>query len=275
MSFSTNQARIRCTQLAPRIGDGPGNLAQIETELASAASDGIDLLVLPELATSGYSLTPSEARDAALPADSPVFARWQAILGEHTSAVIGFCEHGGEDPSGVLIYNSAVILTPGSAPTIYRKLHLWDTEKSIFTPGSDVPPVVDTPFGKLGTVICYDLEFPEMPRSLALRGADVIAVPTNWPYISRPENEHAPEVVHAMAAARASGVAIACCDRSGEERGTVWTEGTTVVGTDGWVTGEMAASGRYDAAVELAGDRRRISPRNDVFGDRRPEFYEL
>lgn len=259
---------LRCVQLAPKIGSNEQNIERIEDEIRQAVTDRVNLLVLPELANSGYALTPSEARTAALPANSPVLRRWAELAGDSLTAVIGFCEDGGE-----LVYNSAVILVPGSSPVIYRKLHLWDTEKLIFAPGSAAPPLVDTPFGKLGTVICYDLEFPEMPRSLALRGADVIAVPTNWPYIERPSNEHAPEVVQAMAAARASGVAVVCCDRGGDERGTRWTEGSCIVGPDGWIAAIPDASARATATVSLLQDRRSISERNHLLEDRRPGAY--
>lgn len=261
--------RIRCAQLHPRIGESASNLAGIEGELALAVADGVELLVLPELATSGYAMTPEETRAAALPAANPVFARWSRMLsGTSTTAVIGFCEDGGE-----VLYNSAVTLVPDAEPQVYRKLHLWDSEKLIFAPGDERPPILETPAGRLGVVICYDLEFPELPRSLALAGAELIAVPTNWPWRPRPTGEHAPEVVHAMAAAQASGVVIAACDRSGTERGTSWTEGTTVVGTDGWPVGEIDAEGRLDAEVLISPDRHRIGERNDLLGDRRPEFY--
>lgn len=258
-------ARIRCAQLSPEIGDLAGNIELISTEIASAAADGVDLLVLPELATSGYALTHDEALEHALPADSEVFARWRDLLAEQMVAVVGFCEDGGSE-----VYNSAVALRRGHAPVVYRKLHLWDTEKRIFTPGSEDPPVLNTAFGTIGVLICYDLEFPEMPRALALRGADIVAAPTNWPLLARPADEHAPEVIQAMAAARASGIAIACCDRAGDERGTQWTEGTCIVDTDGWVT---ASGARAEAVVDLHTDRRRISERNHVWDDRRPTRY--
>ena len=263
------RVRIRCAQLAPVIGETDGNLAAIERELAGAVVDGVDLLVLPELATCGYSMTPAEARAAALRADDAVIRRWGEMLaGSGTTAVIGFCEDGGS-----ALYNSAAVIVPGAEPVVYRKLHLWDTEKLIFTPGDARPPIVRTPAGALGVIVCYDLEFPEVPRSLALEGADLIAVPTNWPMRSRPRGERPQEVIHAMAAAQASAIAIACCDRSGDERGTSWTEGTTVVGPDGWPLGVAGPDGRLDVEVELSAGRRRIGERNDLFEDRRPGLY--
>lgn len=256
---------VRCSQLSPQIGDLTGNISRIAAEIASAATDGIDLLVLPELATSGYALTPDEARAHALPADSAVFAHWARLLTDRLVAVIGFCEDGDD-----AVHNSAVILRRGRAPVIYRKVHLWDTEKLVFTAGTDAPPVVESPFGSIGVLVCYDLEVPEMPRTVALRGADVIAVPTNWPLLDRPSGEHPPEVIQAMAAARASGVAIACCDRASDERGTRWTEGTCIVGADGWI---VAEGERPEAAISLHPGRRRISERNHVWDDRRPALY--
>lgn len=76
-----------------------------------------------------------------------------------------------------------------------------------------------------------------------------------------------------MAAARASQVVIACCDRRGEERGEQWTQGTVVVGADGWLRGKKDDQGRLDVAVDLLANRSALSTRNNVYGDRRPELY--
>jgi predicted amidohydrolase len=112
-----------------------------------------------------------------------------------------------------------------------------------------------------------------MPRSLALNGAEIIEVPTNWPILPRPEGEHAPEVIQAMAAARSSRVAIICCDRAGTERGNLWTQGTSVIGSDGWLSGTRDDNGRLDTTITITPERTRIGPRNDSIGDRRPLIY--
>lgn len=260
---------VRCHELAPVIGDLPANLAMIEDAIREAAADNVQLLVLPELATSGYYFRDAaEALPCALPTTDAVFDRWAALLPPGMVAVIGFCE----DHDGT-IFNSAIVLTAVGVLAVYRKTHLWDFEQQLFTPGAEPPPVVQTPIGALGVLICYDLEFPEMPRSLALRGADIVAVPTNWPVVPRPGHEHPPEVVQAMAAARSSALAIVCCDRRGTERGYDWTQGTSVIGCDGWPTGSVDTQGKLDATIVLAPDRTRIGPLNDVFSDRRPELY--
>jgi predicted amidohydrolase len=123
-------------------------------------------------------------------------------------------------------------------------------------------------------MVCYDLEFAEMPRSVALRGADLLAVPTNWPWVDRPPGQPAPEVVIAMAAARTNHLPIACCDRTGVERGQRWNEATTVLSADGWPVGGPGEGGLLVADVDLARSAdKRVSPRNDLLADRRPELY--
>jgi predicted amidohydrolase len=158
---------------------------------------------------------------------------------------------------------------------VYRKAHLWDREQEWFAPGDEPAPVVDTPVGRVGVAVCYDLEFPEVTRGLAVRGAELIAVPTNWPLVDRPAGERPPEVVIAMAAARVNRVAIACCDRAGTERGQVWTEGSTIVSADGWpVAAAGPGPGAATADVDLGRSRdKRIGARNDALADRRPELY--
>ncbi len=127
---------------------------------------------------------------------------------------------------------------------------------------------------RVGIAICYDLEFPEVTRHLALRGADLVAVPTNWPLVPRPGGEHPPEVVIAMAAARVNRVAIACCDRTGTERGVEWTAGTAIVGVDGWVLATAGDDGRATADVDLSTARdKRLTEHADLFADRRADAY--
>ncbi|WP_353987445.1 nitrilase-related carbon-nitrogen hydrolase [Ruicaihuangia caeni] len=261
--------RVRCHELAPRVGDLRSNLAIIDEAIARASAADVDLLVLPELATSGYYLRDAEeVHSVAMTAHDPAFARWSAAAGKMT-VVVGFAESDGET-----IYNSAAVVNGGGVLTVYRKTHLWGVEHESFTPGSAPPPVVDTAFGRLGILICYDMEFPELPRMLALQGADIIAVPTNWPPVPRPNGEHPPEVIQAMASARSSRVAIACCDRSGVERGNDWTRGSTVIGADGWPAGERVSDDCIDAEIAIDRDRR-ISDYNDALGDRRPQLYRL
>jgi len=264
--------RIACQQLAPTFGNLSANRALALAAIREAVADGADVVVLPELVTSGYVFqSADEAASLAIGADHEIFAEW---AGEAARANIvlaaGFCERGDDGR----VYNSAALFDALGLRAVYRKLHLWDREKLWFVPGSDPPPVIETRVGRIGLVICYDLEFPELSRSVALAGAQLLLVPTNWPLGPRPEGERPPEVVVAMAAARVNRMAVACADRLGTERGQEWTGGTTIVGVDGWVAAESRSVGLVAADLELAGALdKRLGDEADLFADRRPEHY--
>lgn len=269
---------IACRQLAPILGDLPANVELTVDAVRDSAAAGARVVVLPELALTGYMFASrDEARSVAITSTHPVFARWaEAVRGVDGVVVGGFVELG-EDG---LLYNSAAVVAGGGVLAVYRKTHLWDAENLIFTPGAVEPPVVDTPVGKLGVLICYDLEFPELPRSLALRGAELIAAPTNWPRETVPAGERVPEVTVAMASAYSNHVAIACCDRAGTERGQDWNEASCIVDSHGWVlatataTVAATATGVVTADLDLARSRdKSLTERVDVFVDRRPELY--
>jgi len=264
--------RIVCQQLAPTIGDLHSNRALALSAIREAVAAGADVVVLPELVTSGYMLASvQEAASVAIPADHEILREWAAEAADADIVLVaGFCELG----EGGGIYNSAAVLDATGLRAIYRKLHLWDAEKLIFAPGSEPPPLIDTRVGRIGVVICYDLEFPEVTRSLALNGAQLLIVPTNWPLVARPEGERPPEVLIAMAAARVNRMAVACADRLGRERGMDWTQGATIIGVDGWVAAESREPGLLcaDIDLELALDKR-LTDHADAFGDRRPEHY--
>jgi predicted amidohydrolase len=262
--------RIVCQQVAPRVGDLQANRRLSLSAIADAVVDGADVIVLPELVTSGYMFeSAEEAASVAITPDDPLFEQWAAEAG---SAVVvgGFAERGGDDR----VYNSAVVVDRSGVIGVYRKGHLWDREKLCFAPGGEPPRVFDTPAGRIGVIVCYDLEFPEMPRMLALAGAELICVPTNWPLVERPDGERPPEVTIAMAAARVNRVFIACCDRTGTERGQHWTAGTTIIDEQGWVLDSQTGAGPASATVDLTrAHDKAFTDMADAFADRRPELY--
>ena len=109
----------------------------------------------------------SEARGPTVTALRELSARHGVVL------VAGFNETSGQDRP----YNSAVVIDRGELPTGYRKTHPGDREKLLFTPGDQPPPVVSTSVGRVGLVVCYDLEFPEVTRRLALEEAQIVVAP--------------------------------------------------------------------------------------------------
>lgn len=264
--------RIAVQQLAPVLGDLDANRAIALDAIREAVDAGADVVVLPELITSGYVFrSQDEAAKAAIGTDHELLREWADEARRADAVVVGgFCERGGDGR----LYNSAAVIDAGGMRAVYRKLHLWDHEKLLFAPGTAPPPVLDTRFGRLGVLICYDLEFPELTRWAALAGTQLLAVPTNWPLVPRPEGERPPEALIAMAAARVNRMAIACADRLGTERGVTWTGGATIVGVDGWVAAERSDAGLLVADVDLTGAlEKRLTEHADAFGDRRPDIY--
>ena len=267
---------IAVAQLAPVIGDPGANRRVAAAAVAEAAVAGAGLVVLPELCDSGYVFADAvEARGLATRAgDSPTLRQWQKLAAVHRTVIVGgFCELGEDDA----LYNSAALVDASGTRAVYRKVHLWDREKLVFTVGSAAPPVVSLPFGRVAMAICYDLEFPEWVRLPALDGADLLAAPVNWPAAARPPGERPAEVVKAQADAATNGVFVAVADRCGTERGVEWIGGTVIVGPDGYpVAGPVVADrpAVLTADCDLARAReKRISDHNDLLADRRPGLY--
>jgi predicted amidohydrolase len=234
------------------------------------------VIVLPELASSGYVFRDrDEAALLAEPLDGPAVSQWGELAADLGVVVVaGLCERG-EDGA---VFNSAVVLGESGLRAAYRKVHLWDTEKLVFTAGDAAPPVV-TVAGqvRLGVLICYDLEFPEWVRVPALAGAQLLCVPTNWPRFPRPAGQRPIEVVRAQAAASVNRMFVAACDRVGAERGVDWVGGSVIVDADGW---PLAGPAPGDDELLLSADCRlgdavdkATSDRNDVFADRRTDLY--
>jgi len=274
----TGAVVVAVAQLALTVGEPGANRQAARAAVAEAAAAGARLVVLPELSDSGYVFSDSgEARSLASPAASCVTLReWRSLAAGHDLVIAGgFCELGSDGK----LYNSAAIVDASGARAVYRKAHLWDGEKKIFTPGDGAPPVVALPFGNVGLMICYDLEFPEWVRLAALSGADLIAAPVNWPASASPAppGERPGEVVCAQAAAWSNGVYIAVADRCGTERGAGWVGGSVIIGRGGYPAAGPVCEDRtavLTAAIDLRLARdKRVSERNDLFTDRRPDLY--
>lgn len=267
--------RIACQQLAPVVGELDGNRARALAAIDAAAARGAQVVVLPELVSSGYVFRDAgEARALAEAADGPTLAGWAERAAAHGLVVVGgFPELGGDGR----LYNSAALVDPSGVRAVYRKAHLWDREQLAFTPGDEPPPVLDTPHGRIGVMVCYDLDFPEWTRAAALQGAELLCVPTNWPREPRPAGERPMEVLRAMVTASTNRMAIAVCDRCGPERGVEWVAGSAIAGPDGWLLAGPPAAAEpalllADADLAAARDKT-LGPRNDALRDRRPALY--
>ena len=271
------QVTVSVCQLAADV-DRPGQVAALEAAVREAAAAEADLVVLPELALAGSCfLSPELARAAAEDREGSTVALLRALSSELGLVVVcGFPERADD-----AVYNAAVIVDRGDVLGFYRKVHLWGSEPVAFTPAADPPLVVDTSAGRVAVMICYDLEIPEWVRLAAQAGADMVAVPANWPRNARTGDRPAIEVVKAQAASAYYSVHVLVADRCGVERGVEWEGASLISAPDGALIvgpatapGGTAAPTVLTARLDLAASRdKRLGARNHVWADRRPELY--
>lgn len=166
---------IALEQTAPRVGAVVENTAEVLARSARALGEGADIVVFPELATSGYVTEPGQVGQCAQPLDGPLVESLTEITRRHGGlATVGFPERAGVD-----VFNTVAVVGAEGPVLHYRKLHLFDTEQIAYTQG-DTLPVAQTKFGTLGVCVCYDLRFVEVLRALSLRGAEIVLAPAAW-----------------------------------------------------------------------------------------------
>ena len=170
----TTRLTLAAAQFEPRPGDVRWNISRSIELAARAGVRGADLVVLPELGTTGYYMF-DRFRDLAEPLDGPTItimtelaSRWDFHV------VVGLAERAKDGR----VHDSAVLVGPGGVAGVYRKTHLWDRERGVFAPGTD-PPVVDAGarLGRLGLLVCYDLEFPETADLVQAGDGRLLAAP--------------------------------------------------------------------------------------------------
>jgi 5-aminopentanamidase len=277
---------VAVSQLAIAVGELEANRAAAAAAIRQAAERGAKIVVLPELTPSGYVFTDAaEARGLAEGTDGPTAGQWAGMAAALDIVIVGgFAELGGDGH----LYNSAMLVDGSGLRAVYRKVHLWHAEPDFFTPGADEPPVIDTKYGRIAMMICYDVEFPEWVRLPALAGAELLAVPTNWPAERVPAGERPMMTVNVQVAAFANRLFVAAACRCADERGVSWVGGSVIAGPDGYplagpasvggVAGRrgVASSELLIADCDLAQARSKATgPRNDAHADRRPELYRL
>ena len=247
--------RVACHQLAPVVGDLDGNRARALAALDAAAAAGAQIVVLPELAASGYVFRDAaEARALAEPPDGPTVSGWAERAAAHDLVVVGGFAEAGDDGR---LYNSAARgRRDGPARRLPQGPPVGPRVRG-FTPGDAPPAVLDTPHGRIGVMVCYDLEFPEWVRAARSRGAELLCVPTNWPRDPRPDGERPMEVLRTMVAAATNRMAIAVCDRCGTERGVDWVAGTRDRRAGRLAARRAARGARAGAAARRRRPRRR------------------
>lgn len=268
--------RLACAQYAIRDGDPDANRERsVAAILEASSSAGADLVVLPELSNSGCDLSREQAFDLAEETGSfygPTLRAWREMVEETGIFVVG----GLLEREGDLLYNSAVIVGPSFFGR-YRKTHLWDREKLLYEAGRELS-VFETSLGRVGVLICYDAWFSEAARTLALRGADLLCIPSNAPDDWVPEERRRGGLtmlnVHAVSHANANRIFVACANRV--EDG-YQGRSCIVDPTGGFLAfGSPAERELAYADIDTGRPRRekRLTECSHAFGDRNPDVYD-
>jgi predicted amidohydrolase len=256
--------RVSLGQMDVHLGQPERNLETVRWMVAEAAQRGSDLVVFPELWSTGYDLAHG-ARYATGPEEG-MFAEVAELAAAHGVAVLGSCLGWlGEGIGNTAVYVDAV----GQVQGVYSKAHLFRLmDEDRYLVAGNGRTLAPTVWGQMGLAICYDLRFPELFRAYALAGATAVLLPAEWPH---------PRLAHWRTLLRARAIEnqmyVIACNRVGESNGTTFFGHSCVI--DPW--GETVVEGGEDEGLltadvdaELVAQVRAKIP---VFQDRRPELY--
>lgn len=259
--------RVALYQCEPLPRDVSGNLIRLERQAQAAAAQGAQVLVCPEMFLTGYNIGAKACAELAQAQDGAAATRIAEIARQYGIAILyGYPERSAEQR----IYNAVQLIdSQGDRVGNYRKTHLFsDLDKSMFSAGEDLCPVVELNGWQLGMLICYDVEFPENTRRLALAGAELILVPTAN---MAPFDFVCDVTVRARAFENHCYVVYAnYCGSEGEIR---YCGLSSVCAPDG---SRPALAGQDEALLIAELDRAQLTQArvvNDYFKDRRPDLY--
>ena len=260
--------KIGYYQFNPEFGTPKQNLEKVQDSLNAVEAD---IIVLPELAFTGYffedRLELSEfAEDVS---DSPTLKGLIKLCRTSDFHIVtGFSERYKEK-----IYNSALVVGPSGLVHRYRKLHLFNTEKEYFDPGDTPLSTIEILGARIGVMICFDWVFPEVARSLSLLGADILCHPSNLVLTYCQQTMQTRSLENSVYAVTANRIGTEKRPR-GE---LTFTGQSQIVGPKGDVLESSGADGEAVVVCEIdisAARNKMMTANNDLFMDRRPEFYQ-
>jgi predicted amidohydrolase len=267
---SSHRYRLAVGQFEPTFFDKQANLAKMEVMARQGALAGAQLVIFPECCVTSYQVGQlvhemAEVAEVIHGPDRGPSVRHLEILANELSLQFIF---GIPEWVNGQTYNSAVHVVPEQGVvSSYHKVHLWETEEEVFTPG-DRFSVHGGPLGLLGSLVCYDLEFPEASRLLAIMGAQLIAVSTAN---MRPWVESNRMYARARAMENCLFTAVANC--IGKSGSTEFFGGSIIVDPYGQI---LAEAGSSEALLVADIDLDIIADAEEKTGHlqkRRPELY--
>ncbi len=267
---------IAAVQMDVSLGQVTQNLRAIIRRMEAAVQQGAQLLVYPECAVCGYCF---DSLGAALKFGESIPGPSTAVLSEACArldcyAVVGMLER----VEGDRLYNAAVLIGPKGLVSKYRKAHLPFLGVDRFTSPGDRPFQTDEAGSiRVGMNICYDATFPEAARVMMLQGADLIALPTNWP----PGSEAAANYV-INARALENKVYYAAVNRVGEENGFEFIGCSRICGPNGQTLAdaphrdEVILFAEIDPTLARQKHIVRVPKKHEIhrLRDRRPDLYQ-
>lgn len=267
MGGMNRMARIAVVQDDCILGETRPNIEKASDLVQRAAERDAGLILFPEMYLTGYSLG-EKIHELAEPVEGPMIAELtQMARANRICICLGFPEL---DPATRKIFNSLVCLSDrGKIMSVYRKIQLYDEEKLFFSAGDEIK-VVQTPVGRIGFLICFDLEFPELARLVALQDAHLLLIATAnmHPWCSQQD-------IYVKARAMENQIFLALANRVGQEKDLIFCGSSAVIDPLGRT---LARAGTRDpdlliADIDLDCVSRVRSSNVNYIGDRRPEIY--
>lgn len=269
--MSNESLRISLLQHQPVPADTSAALQRLEHYASLAAEDASQLLLVPEASVTGYNIPEATMHSVALESEGDFSNRIKAICQQHHIAIAyGFAERDANH-----FYNCVQLINRhGEIAGKYRKTHLWgNLDKTLFSPGESLHCAADNCLAEIegftiGMLICYDVEFPESARKLALRGADLLLVPTG---LMQPWREVADQVVPVRA--YENQLFIAYANYCGSEGDITYEGRSCIVGPDGK---DLARADQSAQLITATLNRKDLHRQREVLPyhrDRRPELY--
>jgi predicted amidohydrolase len=252
-------------QMNPIPGESPNNALKAREYIENAGE--FDLIVLPELANSGYNF---KSKDEAFQyAEDTNKSHFVDILQKACAKLQCHIISGFSEREGDRIFNSSLLIGENGVIGKYQKIHLFNNEKDYFTPGDYQPEIYEIKGAKVGMLVCFDWAFPEIWRVLALKGADLIAHPANL--VVKGGGHKAVPVY-----AKINGIFVITSNRIGVEGDLKFTGGSLIADPNGNLIAEASADQEETKIVEIdikMARNKMITPKNHLLNDRRPELY--
>lgn len=272
--------RVAVVQMRSQPLDPITNATATSAGIERCAAAGATVVVLPELVATGYRVNREELAPIAesVSDPGPVLTAWTQTARRLGVAVVGgFAERAGDR----LFNSAATIDETGEIVSVYRKLHLFGRERDCFEPGDRGLPIVTVAGVRIGVLVCYDLRFPEAMRIMALRGAELIAVPTAWVAgfdRSVPPDGRIGHVDGVIVQANLNQVFVACADTVGEISGVAFLGRSVVVSPFGeLLAGPLSPDADEYAIVDVdvaqVEAARHRGPGIDPLANRRTDVY--